>query len=78
MGIREAPEYLRVFRWPQAIPQYTVGHAERIWQLRNVLTEIPGIFMTGSIFQGVGISDCIRQGQQTATHALKYLGLSNA
>lgn len=76
MGIREAPEYLRIFRWPRAMPQYEVGHAERIWELRQILERVPGLFLAGSALQGVGVPDCVRQANQSAEALARYLGLA--
>ncbi len=73
MGIDKPPRYLRIFRWPRSMPQYSVGHPERMWQLRQALLAAPGIFAAGSFFQGVGIPDCVRQANQTADAVAKFL-----
>ncbi len=76
MGIGRPPDYFRVFRWPRAMPQYGVGHAERIWQIRQALSrDLPGLFVAGSALQGVGVSDCIRQARQATDAALEHLGV---
>jgi oxygen-dependent protoporphyrinogen oxidase len=73
MGIDKPPRYLRIFRWPRSMPQYSVGHSERVWQLRQALLAVPGIFAAGAFFQGVGIPDCVRQANQTAEAVAKFL-----
>ncbi len=67
LGIRNAPVLARVYRWPQAMPQYVVGHLERIAEARRWLQRTPGIVLAGAAYDGVGIPDCIRQGRAAAT-----------
>ena len=61
----------RVFRWRRANPQYEVGHLERVDRMEALCP--PGILLTGSAYRGVGIPDCVRQGQEAARKALAYL-----
>lgn len=59
MGLRwHEPSHLRIFRWPEAIPQYMVGHTARMAQIEERLTQHPGLFLTGNHLYGVGINDC--------------------
>lgn len=62
-----------VTRWPSSFPQYEVGHAERIAAIQREVSRLPGIFITGAAFEGVGIPACIRQGADTAEQAARYL-----
>ena len=56
------------------MPQYPVGHLERIARFRSALAEVlPGVFVTGSGFRGVGLPDCIAQGKEAAQQAVAYL-----
>lgn len=59
-----APEHARVVRWPGSMPQYGLGHVERVAQLRSSLPA--GIFVTGQSYDGVGISDCVRSASSAA------------
>jgi len=71
MGVRAAPLFHELFRWPHANPQYDVGHLQRIDQIEQMAAEVlPGLFLTGSAYRGVGIPDCVAQGQATAEKAL--------
>lgn len=73
MGLTEAPEFSVVTRWKKVMPQYSVGHQQRIEQLREkVEKELPGVFFAGSSFAGVGIPDCIAQAEDVATKILNY------
>ena len=61
-GITGAPSYVEVNRWSKAMPQYTLGHLERLTQLEAALSRYPGLVLTGAGYRGVGIPDCIRDG----------------
>jgi len=66
MGVSAQPVVTRIYRWPQANPQYDVGHLERVDEIEALAASLPGLYLTGSAYHGVGIPDCIRQGQETA------------
>lgn len=77
MGITKAPESAIVTRWRELMPQYTVGHYERISSVRQHATKrLPGVFMAGSSFDGVGVPDCIGQAEEMAEIAIDYLNES--
>lgn len=59
-GLTATPELTRVVRWPRGIPQYTVGHLERLASLDAGLKRWPGLHLTGNAYRGVGVNDCIR------------------
>lgn len=74
MGIRETPLFVELTRLNHSMPQYTVGHMDRIRQLRDRLsTAMPGTFVAGAAFEGVGIPDCVRQAKEAAHAAASYL-----
>ncbi|ATH94950.1 protoporphyrinogen oxidase [Bacillus glycinifermentans] len=74
MKIEGEPEMTCITRWNEAMPQYHVGHKERIKKVREGLqTSYPGIFVTGASFEGVGIPDCIDQGKQAVKDVLAHL-----
>jgi oxygen-dependent protoporphyrinogen oxidase len=66
MGVHAQPVLTRIYRWPQANPQYDVGHLERVDRLEALAADLPGLYLTGSAYRGVGIPDCIQQGEETA------------
>ena len=72
MGVTEAPVLARVCRWPRAMPQYLVGHLERLAAIDERLVRWPGLFLTGAGYRGVGIPDCIRDGMDTAERVRAY------
>lgn len=59
-----SPNWMGVIRWPEAMPQYTVGHCERVQQLRDALNTFPRIQVCGAGYSGVGIPQCVRSGRQ--------------
>lgn len=73
MNISMEPELAVITRWKNAMPQYTVGHKERVERAtKGLLEELPGVFMAGSSFKGLGIPDCIDQGEEAVEKVLKY------
>jgi protoporphyrinogen/coproporphyrinogen III oxidase len=55
-----------VRRWPQSLPQYAVGHLDRMAELESLLSTMPGLHLVGSAYYGVGLPDLIRQGRALA------------
>ena len=74
MGIEANPEFVKITRLRRSMPQYPVGHVSRIAALRDRLADrLPGVWVTGMAFDGVGIPDCIRQGKEAAAEVLAVL-----
>ncbi len=69
-GVVAPPVLTEVVRWKQAIPQYTVGHAERLARLEEQVARWPGLTLTGNAYQGVGMADCIRNAARLADRLL--------
>jgi protoporphyrinogen/coproporphyrinogen III oxidase len=67
----DRPEHSSVVRWPRAMPQYGVGHIERVGRIRSGLPA--GIFVTGQAYDGVGIPDCVRGAGDTAWSVAAHL-----
>ena len=80
MGVTEEPVMARVFRWPRAMPQYLVGHLDRLAAIEERLARLPGVFVAGAAYRGVGIPDCIRDGLGSAERVRAYFdkGLSRS
>jgi len=70
MGIESQPEFVRIFRHPQAIPQYTVGHGARLQGLEECLKAHPGLLLTGNSYRGIGLNDCVAAAERAADEAL--------
>jgi oxygen-dependent protoporphyrinogen oxidase len=66
-----APATSRVHRWWRAMPQYELGHQDRVRRIREALP--PGIFVVGSAFDGIGVSDLARAAEETAAEVLAHV-----
>lgn len=74
MNITEKCEFSSVTRWKNSMPQYTVGHKERIEKVKDgLMKELPGVFLAGSSYEGLGVPDCIDQGEAAVKKVLQYL-----
>jgi len=73
IGVTGDPLLYRVIRHPRAMPQYTLGHLDRVAAIRRKLGRHPRLFLTGIAFDGVGIPDCIRAAQATADAVIETL-----
>ena len=63
LGITAQPERVEVSRWPRAMAQYAVGHADRLERIRAHVETLPGLRLVGNAYDGIGIADCIRLGR---------------
>jgi oxygen-dependent protoporphyrinogen oxidase len=75
MNFTAEPLFFRVHRWTASMAQYPVGHAGRVSAIEERLQDLPGLYLAGNAYSGIGISDCIRTGKNAAEKALEYLGL---
>ena len=73
MGITAAPDFVRIFRHEQAIPQYIVGHGRRLAALADQLTRHPGLLLTGNSYRGIGLNDCVAAAHRATNEVLAYL-----
>jgi oxygen-dependent protoporphyrinogen oxidase len=73
MGIKEAPSFIRIYRHPQAIPQYTTGHGARLAALEEKSTQHPGLFLTGNSYRGIGLNDCVAAALRAAEGVFDHL-----
>lgn len=77
MGINAEPVFSRIIRHRQAIPQYTVGHAARLDAIHGWLQQLPGLFLTGNAYRGVGLNDCVAASQRVVQELFDHLGVKN-
>ncbi|MXY02477.1 MAG: protoporphyrinogen oxidase [Acidimicrobiales bacterium] len=69
----------RVSRWPHSLPQYRPGHGHLVDRIEEALAqEMPGVFVTGAAYRGLGIPACIRQGNEAAERATAHLASASA
>jgi protoporphyrinogen/coproporphyrinogen III oxidase len=74
IGVRGAPAEVRVSRWGGGLPQYSVGHLDRVATIRAGIETLPGLAICGAAFDGVGIPACIATARLAADQVLAYLG----
>ncbi len=65
-GLDATPVDTHVQRWGGGLPQYVVGHADRVARIRAAVAKVPGIAICGAAYDGVGIPACIASGQRAA------------
>ena len=76
IGINGAPVETIVSRWKNAMPQYTVGHEEKIARVKQELQEqFPTVKLSGSSFEGISIPECVKQGKTVAQEILNELDM---
>jgi oxygen-dependent protoporphyrinogen oxidase len=73
LGEQAPPELVRVHRWPLGMPQYLLGHPERVARIEAALHAQPGLFVAGNAYHGVGLPDCIASGERAAAAVREHL-----
>lgn len=66
MGVTAEPAFVLHNQWPASMPQYTVGHTDRIAELDARIADIPGLYLAGNAYHGIGVPDCVRSGKRAA------------
>lgn len=73
LGLRGDPVRAWVHRWPAGMPQYTVGHLERLAAIERALSPFPSLRLVGASYGGIGIPDLIRQAREAAEKMASFL-----
>ena len=71
MDITAAPVLMRIFRWPAAMPQYTLDHPRRLDEIEARCARLDGLYLAGASYRGVGIPDCIESGSRAARQVME-------
>jgi oxygen-dependent protoporphyrinogen oxidase len=71
LGVRAEPQFARIWRHPNSMPQYHVGHDAKIKRIETALSQFPTLALAGSAYHGVGIADCVRTGEEVAETIIK-------
>jgi len=71
LGVRGAPMLVQITRWPDAMPQYHVGHVELVAGIERRAAAIDRFALAGNAYHGVGVPQCIHSGEQAAERILK-------
>jgi oxygen-dependent protoporphyrinogen oxidase len=72
MSIKACPLFSTVYKWPESMPQYVVGHAARVGRIREHTAQLKGLHLIGNAYEGVGIPDCVRIAAQAADRISAY------
>ena len=72
-GVQGAPVDARVTRWGGGLPQYTVGHLDRVAAIRAGVAAQPGLAVCGAAYDGVGIPACVATARAAAGQVVSYL-----
>ncbi len=78
LGVLSRPTFHRIIRWPQAIPQYFVGHPARVKAIEDQLAHSPGLFVTGNAYHGVALNDCTEQAELLAQEISRQVSTRQA
>ncbi len=70
LGLRATPLFARVYKWKSAMPQYGVGHLDRLDRINRLRQQLPALALAGNGFRGIGVPDCVRSGQDAAKQVL--------
>jgi oxygen-dependent protoporphyrinogen oxidase len=73
MGVGVAPEFVKVFRHAHGIPQYTVGHQERLRIIRERLEKHPGLLVGGNSYGGISVNHCVEEAPGLADELVRHL-----
>jgi len=66
LGVGGEPEFSRVVRYERAMPQYGLGHVQRVERIELLASQIAGLELAGNAYHGVGVPDCIQSGENAA------------
>lgn len=72
-GLSAEPLHTEVNRWERAMPQYTLGHLDRLASIQRSLAAYRGLYLAGAAYRGIGIPDCIRDGAEAAAAVIRDL-----
>jgi len=73
VGARAEPLWLAITRWPRAIPQYNLGHLERLGGVDEAERALPGLFFCANYRGGISVGDCIKSADAIATRCIRCL-----
>jgi oxygen-dependent protoporphyrinogen oxidase len=74
MGVTAEPIFHHIVRWERAIPQYHLGHCERVAWVEEQARRHPGLFLAGNAYRGVAMNDCTEQAEALAADVARFVG----
>src|SRR6266404_2192229 len=73
LGIAAAPVFQEIIRWPRALPQYQLGHLDRVRWIEARSGNHPGLFLGGNAYGGVSLNDCTERAKILASQIEHFL-----
>ena len=73
LGVTSKPLFAEVSKWKNSMPQYEVGHLDRVAAIESELAQLPNLQLAGNAYRGAGIPDCIRSGETAAEGLINSL-----
>jgi len=73
LGIKGAPVLSRTRQWARSLPQYELGHCDKVMTMKTLSQRQPGLYLTGNYLEGVSVASCIKQARTTAALTNQYL-----
>ena len=67
MNISGRPAYVRIFKYSEGIPQFVIGHPQKMEQLDDFLLRHPGLYFTGNAYEGIGLNDCVVRSEKVVS-----------
>ncbi|MFH2050022.1 MAG: protoporphyrinogen oxidase [bacterium] len=61
VGLKSTPKITKVYKWKKGIPQFILGHQERLRNIENELIKLEGIYLAGNAYYGISLNDCVKQ-----------------
>jgi oxygen-dependent protoporphyrinogen oxidase len=74
LGIERPPLFSELTKWEDSMPQYLVGHLDRIERIKGRVASLPHLALAGNAYSGPGLPDCIKSGERAAEQILRLLG----
>ena len=74
LGLVAPPRWYRAYRWDRAMPQYVVGHLDRVERIEAGMAALPGVVLAGGAYRGSGIPDTVRVSRERAREVVAFLG----
>jgi oxygen-dependent protoporphyrinogen oxidase len=72
LRVRAKPVLTRLRRWPRSMPQFSVGHLQRVSEIEQSVERLPCFVLAGAFLRGVGIPDCVQAGESAAETMFSY------
>jgi oxygen-dependent protoporphyrinogen oxidase len=76
LGVTGATDFMEVYRYPRSMPQYHVGHLDRVAEIERLTKAHRGLALAGNAYRGVGVPDAIASGERAAERIFAELSPS--